>query len=179
MGQINTPRPVLLIVAVVSRYESAISWFRQRAETQWGEAALSSEPFSFDNTDYYEKTMGSELKKAFMTFEELIDPADIAEIKCLTNRWEEEYASQSDHEEPRPLNLDPGYLTLAKLVLATTKDRDHRIYLNHGIYAETTLYYYHGNWTGREWTYPDYMRDDFHVFFARCRDYLRERYRAS
>ena len=72
-----------------------------------------------------------------------------------------------------PLNLDPGYVTLAKLVLASTKDHAHRIYLADCIYAEVTLSYRGGAWQPFEWTYPDYRRADFHVFFTRCRELLR------
>jgi hypothetical protein len=75
--------------------------------------------------------------------------------------------------EPRPLNLDPGYLTPAKLVLASTKDHAHRIYLSRGIYAEVTLFYKDRHWQPREWTFPDYRRADYQEFFSQCRAYLR------
>ena len=75
----------------------------------------------------------------------------------------------------RPLNLDPGYLTEEKLVLASTKDHAHRIYLARGIYAEVTLHYQGGRWQSHDWTYPDFQRDDYHIFFTQCRDFLRRR----
>ena len=71
--------------------------------------------------------------------------------------------------EPRPLNLDPGYLSLAKLVLASTKDHSHRIYLGQGIYAEITLYYSQQRWQARPWTFADYRRDDYQQFFFQGR----------
>ena len=61
-----------------------------------------------------------------------IDPAELPLLKRRSNDWETEYRDSHPHPEARPLNLDPGYLTEAKLVLATTKDRDHRIYLSQG-----------------------------------------------
>ena len=118
--------------------------------------------------------MGAGLLKTFFAFERRIDPAQLVDLKLQTNAWEEQ--CRADHPtwpEARPLNLDPGYLTEAKLVLATAKDRDHRIYLGRGIYAEQTLYYRQGAWRTREWTYPDYQRSDYHEFFQRCREYLR------
>jgi hypothetical protein len=93
----------------------------------------------------------------------------------MTNRWEEEYAAASDHAESRPLNLDPGYLTLGKLILASTKDFAHRIYLARGIYAEVTLQYKHRRWQHHEYTFPDYRRADYQQFFSECRDTLHER----
>jgi hypothetical protein len=104
-----------------------------------------------------------------------MDPERLAEIKRETNAWEQMYRDAAKATEPRPLNLDPGYLTSAKLVLATTKDRDHRIYLGQGIYAEVTLHYQRGRgWQPRDWTYADYRSAEYHAFFGRCRDYLRE-----
>ena len=72
----------------------------------------------------------------------------------------------------RPLNLDPGYITPAKLVLASTKDHAHRIYLRDGIYAEVTLSFRGRKWQPLEWTYPDYRRDDYQRFFTECREWL-------
>jgi hypothetical protein len=176
MAAIQPHRPVLLILAAFSRYPEAIAWGRQTAETEWGPAALQSELFDHRETNYYEATMGSDLKKTFFAFERLIDPAQLVAYKETSNQWEADYQALGHHSESRPLNLDPGYLTEAKLILATTKDRDHRLYLDRGIYAENTLYFHRGAWQSRPWTYPDYQRADYHQFFLRCRDYLRQKY---
>jgi hypothetical protein len=172
MGEISEPASVMLLIAVVSRHGAALDWARDRLIRQHGAVALSSNAFDFTETDYYAATMGSALKKQFLAFERLIDPAALAEIKRQTNAWEAEYAALGKHEEPRPLNLDPGYITPAKLVLASTKDHAHRIYLQGGIYAEVTLSYRQRRWQPFEWTYPDYRREDFQQFFTACRERL-------
>jgi Domain of unknown function (DUF4416) len=172
MGVINDPLPVLLILAVSSRYDEALAWTRATAEQHFGPAALASDAFDFTETDYYAETMGADLKKQFLACERLIDPVQLAQVKCQTNRWESDYAALGRHPEPRPLNVDPGYITHAKLVLASTKDHAHRIYLQDGIYAEITLAYRHRRWQPHEWTYPDYRRADYQEFFTRCREYL-------
>ncbi len=172
MGDIHAPAPVLLLVAVCSRYEEAFDWVEKRFVEQIGPLAFASERFSFTETDYYAATMGTELKKQFLTFTKRIDSGSLATIKQGTNEWEAEYAALVEHAEPRPLNLDPGYITPAKLVLASTKDHAHRIYLQGGIFAEVTLAYRKRSWQPQEWTYPDYRRDDFQRFFARCREWL-------
>jgi hypothetical protein len=173
MGNISNPASALLIVAVTSRHEAALAWSRETAEAAWGACALQSPAFSFSETDYYEATMGTGLFKQFLAFQRLIDPARLAAVKRQTNVWEAEYTGAAGHAEPRPLNLDPGYITLGKLVLASTKDHVHRIYLNDGIYAEITLYYKDKRWCHREWTYPDYRRADYQKFFSGCRDFLK------
>ena len=176
MAAIQAPRPVLLILAAFSRYAEALEWAKRTAEGAWGQVALESEQFEHRETNYYEATMGVDLRKMFWAFESLVDPAGLVGWKELTNAWEVEYQRLGRHPEARPLNLAPGYLTEAKLILASTKDRDHRIYLDRGIYAENTLYFHHGAWRPRPWTYPDYQRADYHQFFGRCREYLRRKY---
>ena len=172
MGAIHDPTPVLLIVAASSRHDAALQWAREQIEAAFGPVALASDAFAFTETDYYAATMGGDLKKQFLACERLVDPGRLAEIKRQTNAWEAEYAARGEHAEPRPLNLDPGYITPAKLVLASTKDHAHRMYLGGGIYAEVTLAFRDKQWQPMEWTYPDYRRDDYQAFFTRCREYL-------
>jgi hypothetical protein len=176
MSEILPHRPVLLLLAAFSRHAEALDWARETAVSALGPVALESERFEHRETRFYEPTMGPDLAKTFFAFERLIDPARLPELKIASNAWEAAYRDLGRHAEPRPLNLDPGYLTEAKLVLASTKDRDHRLYLGQGIYAEGTLYFHRGAWRKRDWTYPDYQREDYHRFFTRCREYLRDRY---
>lgn len=180
MGQVHPHPPVLLVLAAFSRYESACSWAAQRAVEQWGPIALRGGPYPFADTSYYAATMGTDLQKVFFAFERLIDPADLPSLKWTTNRWEEEYATLGWHREARPLNLDPGYLTPAKLVLASTKDYAHRIYLGCGIYAEITLRYSRQQgWQPLQYTFPDYRRHDYRDFFDQCRAYLQAQRRKT
>lgn len=134
---------------------------------------MASPQFAFRETDYYTPTMGGDLIKCFWVFQPLRDSSELSQWKRQAIEWETEYAALGRHPEPRPLNLDPGYLTLAKLVLASTKDHAHRIYLGDGIFAEVTLYFKLGQWQAREWTFPDYRRADYHEFFLAARQLLR------
>ena len=179
MGQIASPAPVLLLLAAFSRHDAALDWARRRGEETWGPVALESTRFEFRETDYYQPSMGPELRKTFWAFERMIDPVQLPDVKRTTNGWESEYAGLGRHGETRPLNLDPGYVTLGKLVLASTKDHAHRIYLSDGVYAEVTLHYTAGSWRRHEWTFPDYRRSDYQEFFSRCRDFARRRLRQS
>ncbi len=172
MGVPTPPSPCLLLVAAFSRRDEALDWARRQAERQWGPAVLESPRFAFAETEYYRRSMGENLKKVFWAFAPGFDPADLPEVKLTTNAWEVEFARQSDEPEERPLNLDPGYLNLGKLILASTKDFTHRIYLNRGIFAEVTLYYQRGGWEDHRWTFPDYRREDYQAFFSECRQYL-------
>lgn len=177
MGEIHRHTPVMPILAAFSRHEPALEWARDRAVGAWGPIALESPPFSFIETEYYTPTMGVGLVKRFWAFAETRDPSELVDWKLVANDWEAEYARQSGHGESRPLNLDPGYLTLAKLVLASTKDHAHRIYLGRGIFAEVTLFYKDGRWQHRDWTFPDYRRADYHEYFTAARELIRARQR--
>lgn len=175
MGSIRAADPVLLLFAAFSRHAEALVWLERRVVERFGPLALASEPFEFADTDYYEPTMGPGLRKQFFAPAAPFDPGQLAALKVETNQWEDEYAALSGHDEPRPLNIDPGYVTLAKLVLASTKDHAHRIYLQQGIFAEITLYYQHKQWQATPWTFPDYRRDDYQAFFSECRELIRGR----
>jgi hypothetical protein len=177
MGTIARAPSALLLLATFSRHADALAWARERAAVAWGPLALSSPAFDFTETDYYAASMGAGLSKQFLVFERPFDPADLAERKRQTNDWEAEYATLAAGPVPRPLNLDPGYLTLGKLVLASTKDHWHRVYLRDGIYAEVTLHFRRDDWQPAEWTYPDYRRGDYQAFFSQARALLHGRLR--
>ena len=168
---------MLLIVAMVSRYADALTWSIEQLTKMHGVVAMESPVYDFVETEYYQKTMGDDLKKQFVAFEQLVSPEAIVAAKINSNDLEVEFAASHDHPEDRPVNLDPGYISEAKLVLATTKDRDHRLYLFDGIFAEVTLHYRSKAWCSSRWTYPDYQREDFQEFFTRCRLHLRDQYR--
>ena len=174
MGTIRLPKPVLLFMAVFSAVPSAFDWVRKRAETQWGALALESEPFPFETfTDYYAKSMGNPLPKRLWAFDTLINPDALPKIKCVTNDWETEFKAFADSPVERPLNIDPGYIDLGKLILASTKDHAHRIYLSESIFAETTLMYTQKQWKMLPWTYPDYQSAGYQKFLTQCREYLK------
>jgi hypothetical protein len=177
MGQPTPHTPALLLLAAFSRHDDALHWAKQKAEVQWGAVELESPAFDFVQTEYYTSSMGPGLKKVFFVFEKPFDPADMVDVKLLTNAWEDEYAALGKHSEQRPLNLDPGYITLGKLILASTKDFAHRIYLNRGIYAEVTLFYKHHQWRHHDCTFADYRREDYQQYFTLCRDRLHQRLR--
>jgi hypothetical protein len=175
MGEVKEHQPVLLILVSISRYDQALNWAGDTASRIWGEVLLQSNLLPFSETKYYEPSMGADLRAQITAFKDLIDPAELVKIKIKTNALEKDYCESAQHPEIRPLNLDPGYLTPAKFVLATTKDAAHRIYLERGIFAETTLCYTHGNWKDSNWTYPNYRRDDYKNFLFEGRKLLLQR----
>ena len=131
----------------------------------FGKTDFESEIINFNFTRYYQKEMGPNLKRKFISFAKLIDPAGLADIKILTNKIEDKFSINGN----RRVNIDPGYIDLAKLILASTKDFAHRIYLSKGIYAEITLFYKGNSFKSRDLTYPDYRTDKYIEIFNHLR----------
>ena len=175
MAEPHLPEPVLLVVAAFSRHPGALAWGRVRLEESFGPVGLEGAPYPFDQTAYYEPAMGAGLSKQLLAFRDLISPDRLAAVKLHTNGLEGELARAGAFPEPRPLNLDPGYLDLAKLVLATTKDQAHRLYLGAGIYGEVTLHYRAGAFQPWPWTYADYRLPCVAEFLLSARAYYRRR----
>ncbi|MCA9190283.1 MAG: DUF4416 family protein [Planctomycetales bacterium] len=166
--------PTVQLVAVFGKQAKAIETAKGQIESHWGKIKLVSQAFEHKETEYYAAEMGQGLRKQFFVIDGFYDPALLADSKLQSNTWEASISAQAAFSEIRPVNIDPGYITLTKLVLASAKDRAHRIYLRDGIYAEECLYFLDGGWQSRPWTYPDYQRTDFHAFFLQARDYLKQ-----
>ena len=179
MSAIRFVEPVVRFCAVITRHPVARQWAMRRLAQRWGEASVCSAEIPFEAGGYYTASMGSELQKSLIAVTSFTDPGGLADWKTQTNQWEQEYTELSRHHEERPLNLDPGYMTQAKLVLATTKDRDHRLYLRDGMFAEVTLTYVGKAWQHHRWTYPSYRTEEVSHFANQCRAELRQHLKAT
>jgi len=175
----RSPAPVLLVVAAFSRHAAALEWGRTRLETAYGPVALACPPFEFHHTAYYEREMGSGLRKCLLAFRDLVPPDCLPAAKRHAIALEGELAGAGTYPEPRPLNLDPGVLSLGKFLLATTKDQAHRVYLRDGIFAEVTLRFEAGRFEPWPWTYADYREPAVRDLLRRARDFYRDRLREA
>lgn len=161
---------VKLICSAMTGQTDLFDTFRDFLEKEFGPVDLESDIFPFDYTDYYEKEMGPDLSKKIYSFENPIDQGAISDIKLRTIQMEKDLAKSLGTGIGRVVNLDPGYVGTLKLVLATTKDRGHRIYLQRGIYAEVTLQYIKGSFQHLPSTYPDHRNPEYKKFFNQVRE---------
>lgn len=166
MGQIRKPKPVKLISSMFTADLELLEVARKRLSETFGPTDYGSDLLPFDHTSYYAAEFGEELMRKIVAFAELVDPGRLAEIKRLTNDLEMGWA----REGKRCINLDPGYVSLSKLVLATTKNHGHRIYVGQGIYAEVTLGYRSKTFYSWKWTYPDYASPPYIAIFNHIRE---------
>ena len=161
MSEIYIPEKVKLIAAITFSDENILKLVEKRLNNQYGKLDCKLEPYQFTHTEYYRDEMGENLKKTFVSFIELIDSANLPDIKIQTNKIEEEFSEN----QKRRVNIDPGYVDAAKLVLATTKDYSHRIYIAKGIYGDIHLLIHKGKYKPNPWTYPDFREDYVLNFF--------------
>ncbi len=169
MSEPKEIKPVKLICGIIAVNEEMAERATAALVRMYGEPDLELGPIPFDSTDYYGKEMGQDLVRKFIAFDELIDPGRLAAIKLATNDLEKEIAVCGG----RPVNLDPGYVSESKLVLASAKNFAHRLYLGDGIYGEVTLHFRKGGAIHYEWTFPDYRTDIYKRFFEEVREAYR------
>ena len=165
MGEVRKTQPVKLFVGILTALPSALTDLRVSLEEQLGPADTESELLEFAYTDYYEPEMGAGLKRKFWGFRRLAMPDVLVDLKLFTNRVEQTLAVNGK----RTVNIDPGYLTAARVVLASTKDFAHRLYLGRGIYGEVTLMYQKRDFQALPWTYPDYRSEAYLQYFRELR----------
>ena len=174
MGQITSPAPAKLFMAIMISAGVEFEKIEGRLAELYGPMDFKSQVFAFDEySRYYAPEMGIGLVKKFVSFVQPVAQDMLAEIKLRTNALELELGVGEGGILHRRVNLDPGYLTASKLVLATTKDFAHRIYLGQGIFAEITLNYRRGQgWQPHSLTYADYRSPLALEFFAEVRNCL-------
>ena len=189
MAEAEKPSQVKLIIGAIFASEGILIEAKVRLEKKFGPVDFQSSLMPFNCTKYYEKAMGPNLKRQFLSFQRLINPRQLSAIKLYTNRLEkglsrakagsERAMIRMVHgERSRTINLDPGYISASKLVLATCKNYSHRIYLDKGIFADVTLHFRSGTFTPWPWTYPDYKSKDYIQGFNMIREiYLKQRRR--
>lgn len=166
MGQTRVYPPVKLFVVVMISAKEVWPKILDRLENLYSKSDLQMDWYSFHHSDYYKEEMGEKLSKRMISFADLIWAEKLIDIKLTTNDLEMAFAKNNK----RIVNIDPGYLTASKIVLATTKNYSHRIYLGRGIFGDVHLKFQKHQFQANEWTYPDY-REPFVVdFFEKMRN---------
>lgn len=167
MGRIRpTEKTLLFVGALFSNPDYYLEAYKMLEES-FGEIVMETPQMKWDFSDHYRDEMGEPIFRRFLFFRNLIQPDQLSKIKITTNDLEKQLSTGAN----RNINLDPGYLTLAKIVLASTKDYSHRVYLSDGIYAEVTLVFAkeQGIFVPNINTYNDYKDDRYIKFFSMAR----------
>ena len=179
----TSPLPVCRFAGLLAGSEEQLAAARFELAQWYGKIDDASEILPFTFTQYYEDEMGKGLLRQWVRFEALFNPEHLAKCKLETNMAETLLARQfagagvpaAGGKIQRPINIDPGYVHRYKVILATTKDHSHRVYIAEGIYAEVTLHWHQNRWTAWPWTYADYQSEAAQAFFQKARTAYVER----
>jgi len=171
MSELKEPNPAKLIMALLYSRGEIRNQLIIKLSEYFGPIEWESQEFEFNHTRYYAEEMGEGLKKRLISFIRLISPEELPEVKIFTHQLEKELA----HEGKRRINIDPGYLTLDRLVIATGKNAAHRIYIGKGVYGDLTLVFQSGSFRPLPWTYPDFRLENIISFLNQFRQKLKEK----
>jgi len=164
----SKPKPAEAVKLLMSHIYADGILLKRVLETlseHYGDIDFVSAQMPFHYTDYYTGEMGSPLERRFVFFNALISPESLPDVKLCTNDIEE----RTSDGGKRKINIDPGYISQAPLILATGKGYTHRPYLRNGIYADLTLIYMGKSFQSLPWTYPDYGEKPVLEMFSRMR----------
>jgi len=170
MGTTKKPKPVKFFASIIMKDTATLQRIEERLLSSIGTIEERTPFMPFVHTRYYEKEMGAPLMRCFLLFTPLLKREMLPSIKLQTNDIE----STLSVEGKRRVNIDPGYIALEHVILATTKGYTHRIYIENGIFADLTLMFYDGTYRPLDWTYPDYRNDDIISFFNHWRERLKQ-----
>jgi len=167
MSTPRIPLPARAFLSILSaRWEDFWPALQTGLEELLGPVDYESEPIPFTHTGYYDAELGTPIFRRILSFSRPLALTALAEIKLATNVLEKRWA----RDGRRLFNLDPGYVTQERLVLATGKNFPHRIYLAGGIWADLTLTFHKGDWFDLPWTFPDYATPEIKAHLTAIRE---------
>lgn len=172
MARIRPPEAALLFIGTLYSDQQVFLHSKEILERDFGQELLTTPPLPWDYSPYYRNELGSPIARQFIFFKDLFDTGTLADIKIRTTEIEDSLSTGGK----RRINLDPGYLTLAKVVLASTKNYSHRLNLGKRIYGEVTLIYAEkeGSFKSHLFTYRDYQEKSCIDMFLSVRQILKK-----
>lgn len=175
MGAAREPPPVKIVVALLAARRDLLGEAEAALADELGAVELRSDVEAWAWSRYYAAEMGTELWRRFAALQALVPSVGLVDLKEATNRLEERWREGGG----RRVNLDPGYVDVDKLVVASTKAAAHRLHLGRGIHAECALRFENGRFEPWSYTYPDYRTPAAVEFFTRVRRRLKQQRRAA
>jgi Domain of unknown function (DUF4416) len=175
MSTPGAPKPVKLFAGLLASEKNLFATVEEELAAVFGPVDAGTEAVPWTVSDYYAPEMGAHLLRRFVSFARSIAPEMLPDAKLTAQEIERRHRGERGG---RRINIDPGYLDLGKVVLASSKAAGHRMYLRGGIYAEMTLLYHSGGFQPFVYTYADYVWPDTTAFLtemrARYLDQLKE-----
>lgn len=169
MARVQKPPKGRLVVSIIYSSLDALAESLRLLEKQFGRVQCETMEIEYTDDQYVEE-MGESLLRRFYSFEKLIERDRLPSIKTLCAKLEKQFGDVI-HDHPfRTVNIDPGLMTPENLVMASHRELNHRVYFEHGVFAELTLVYSRGRFVRLPWTHPDFCQGEAIEFFLRVRD---------
>jgi len=115
--------------------------------------------------DLYEQGNRPILTMVLISYKKLITREDIVKVKQITHEIEKKVCKANEMN----FSVDPGYLTLSNVYLASFKEFFHRTYVRKGVYLENLYRYLAKRYQPWEWTPPEYRKPEALFFFHEMR----------
>jgi hypothetical protein len=161
MGKISEFKKVKLFCGLIFSQTAVAEKVKAFLAEQFSAIDSQSAVIPFALTDYYQVEMGAPLFRQFVSFQELLSPEKLPQTKIFTNKLEKQLAIAGN----RTVNLDPGYMSDANVIIATCKNHYHRVPLKRGIYAHLEYVLKNKQLSFLPWTYPDFQTEPYLAFF--------------
>ncbi|RUM88862.1 MAG: hypothetical protein DSZ23_03985, partial [Thermodesulfatator sp.] len=139
-GHSTAPDPGKLVTGLIHARHIPLEEIISELEWTFCKVEMLSDTRPFSWTSYYTREMGKRLDRVFVAFNCLVEQDSLVDVKEAAIGLEEKWKEAGN----RRVNIDPGIITAERLVLATTKNFTHWIYLQRGIYADLTLIFQKG-----------------------------------
>lgn len=168
----ESPAPLVkLFAAVLYAPGAPLAEVVLRLRRRFGAIDHASPAQPFDASDYYAPEMGAGLRRTLLGFAPLVPAEALVQAKHHAAALEDGFRVGGR----RCVNIDMGYLDLFKVVLASGKERGHKVYLGRGTWADVTLTYAHGRYEPLPWTFPDFRDGRYEPALLA----MRERYKQA
>jgi len=169
MARVQKPPKGRLVVSIIYSSLDALADSLKLLEKQFGRVQCETMEIEYTD-DQYTEEMGENLLRRFYSFEKMIERDRLPTIKGLCSKLEKQFSDIVYDHPFRTVNVDPGLTTPENVVMASNRELNHRVYLNHGVFAELTLVYSRGRFVRLPWTHPDFCQGEAIEFFLRVRD---------
>ncbi len=142
----------ILGFALLWKEESYLIDTEKILKEKFGNILEETKPFQLPFSKYYIQEMGEPLQKKYILLEKVIDKTFLKELKIFSMELENKFSKNNR----RNINIDPFYIDMDQLVIATKKYRGNRIYIGDNLYIELELWFHNKSYQPFPWTYIDY-----------------------
>ncbi len=158
--------PALPLISVLCHGPEQARRAFEKLNGLWEGFVVSAPSFLFDISRYYESEMGYPLYRWWCWRNKLADPSKLIEWKHNCTEIEQELARE---DGSRTVNLDPGYLNYALVVLGSYKYDLQKIYLGDKVYADPVLRFDDGGYHPFDWSFPDFKINNYYSRLEKIR----------